>query len=100
MDAETGEALKDTAGKEITAAAKFTPKASSGKQKVKFKFDATLLGGHKAVVLRAPAWTARSRPRMNTPRTRTRRSSSCPSRSARPLPMRPTGTRRSASARP
>lgn len=50
MDAETGEALKDTAGKEITAAAKFTPKASSGKQKVKFKFDATLLGGHKAVV--------------------------------------------------
>lgn len=50
MDAETGEALKDTAGKEITAAAKFTPKVSSGKQKVKFKFDATLLGGHKAVV--------------------------------------------------
>lgn len=50
MDAETGEPLKDTAGKEITATAKFTPKASSGKQKVKFKFDATLLGGHKAVV--------------------------------------------------
>lgn len=50
MDAETGEALKDTAGKEITATAKFTPKAFSGKQKVKFKFDATLLGGHKAVV--------------------------------------------------
>lgn len=50
MDAETGEALKDTAGSEITATAKFTPKASSGKQKVKFKFDATLLGGHKAVV--------------------------------------------------
>lgn len=50
MDAETGEALKDTAGKEITATAKFTPKASGGKQKVKFKFDATLLGGHKAVV--------------------------------------------------
>lgn len=50
MDAETGEALKDTAGKEITASAKFTPKASSGKQKVKFKFDATLLGSHKAVV--------------------------------------------------
>lgn len=50
MDAETGEALKDTAGKEITATAKFTPKASSGKQKVKFKFDATLLGGHRAVV--------------------------------------------------
>lgn len=50
MDAETGEALKDTAGKEITATAKFTPKASSGKQKVKFKFDATLLGGHKAAV--------------------------------------------------
>lgn len=50
MDAETGEALKDTAGKEITATAKFAPKASSGKQKVKFKFDATLLGGHKAVV--------------------------------------------------
>lgn len=50
MDAETGEALKDTAGKEITATAKFTPKASSGKQKVKFKFDATLLGGHNAVV--------------------------------------------------
>lgn len=50
MDAVTGDALKDTAGKEITATAKFTPKASSGKQKVKFKFDATLLGGHKAVV--------------------------------------------------
>lgn len=50
MDAETGETLKDVAGKEITATAKFTPKASSGKQKVKFKFDATLLGGHKAVV--------------------------------------------------
>lgn len=50
MDAETGEPLKDTSGKEITATAKFTPKASSGKQKVKFKFDATLLGGHKAVV--------------------------------------------------
>lgn len=50
MDAETGEALKDTAGKEITATAKFTPKASSGKQMVKFKLDATRLGGHKAVV--------------------------------------------------
>lgn len=50
MDAETGEALKGMDGKEITATAKFTPKASSGKQKVKFKFDATLLGGHKAVV--------------------------------------------------
>lgn len=50
MDAETGEALKGIDGKDITATAKFTPKASSGKQKVKFKFDATLLGGHKAVV--------------------------------------------------
>lgn len=50
MDAETGEALKGMDGKEITATAKFTPKASSGKQKVKFKFDATLLGCHKAVV--------------------------------------------------
>lgn len=50
MDAETGEALKGMDGKEITATAKFNPKASSGKQKVKFKFDATLLGGHKAVV--------------------------------------------------
>lgn len=50
MDAETGEALKGMDGKEITATAKFTPKASSGKQKVKFKFDATLLGGHKAVI--------------------------------------------------
>lgn len=50
MDAETGEALKGMDGKEITATAKFTPKASSGKQKVKFKFDATLLGSHKAVV--------------------------------------------------
>lgn len=50
MDAETGEVLKGMDGKEITAMAKFTPKASSGKQKVKFKFDATLLGGHKAVV--------------------------------------------------
>lgn len=50
MDAETGEALKGMDGKEITATAKFTPKTSSGKQKVKFKFDATLLGGHKAVV--------------------------------------------------
>ena len=50
MDAETGEALKGMDGKEIAATARFTPKASSGKQKVKFKFDATLLGGHKAVV--------------------------------------------------
>lgn len=50
MDAETGEALMGMDGKEITATAKFTPKASSGKQKVKFKFDATLLGGHKTVV--------------------------------------------------
>ena len=50
MDAETGEALKGMDGKEIAATAKFTPKASSGKQKVKFKFDATLRGGHKAVV--------------------------------------------------
>lgn len=50
MDAETGEALKGIDGKDIAATAKFTPKASSGKQKVKFKFDATLLGGHKAVV--------------------------------------------------
>ena len=50
MDAETGEALKGIDGKDITATAKFTPKASSGKQKVKFKFDATLLGGHNAVV--------------------------------------------------
>lgn len=50
MDAETGEALKGMDGKDITATAKFTPKASSGKQKVKFKFDATLLGGHNAVV--------------------------------------------------
>lgn len=50
MDAETGDALKGMDGKEIMATAKFTPKASSGKQKVTFKFDATLLGGHKAVV--------------------------------------------------
>lgn len=50
MDAETGEALKGMDGKDITATAKFTPKTSSGKQKVKFKFDATLLGGHNAVV--------------------------------------------------
>lgn len=50
MDAETGEALKGMDGKEITTTVKFTPKASSGKQKVKLKFDATLLGGHKAVV--------------------------------------------------
>lgn len=50
MDAETGEALKGMDGKDITTTAKFTPKASSGKQKVKFKFDATLLGGHNAVV--------------------------------------------------
>lgn len=50
MDAETGEALKGMDGKDITATAKFTPKASSGKQKVKFEFDATLLGGHNAVV--------------------------------------------------
>lgn len=50
MDAETGDTLKGADGKEITATAKFTPKASSGKQKVKFEFDATLLGGHKAVV--------------------------------------------------
>ena len=50
MDAETGDTLKCADGKEITATAKFTPKASSGKQKVKFEFDATLLGGHKAVV--------------------------------------------------
>ena len=50
IDAETGDTLKGADGKEITATAKFTPKASSGKQKVKFKFDATLLGGHKAVV--------------------------------------------------
>lgn len=50
MDAETGEALMGADGKDITATAKFTPKSSSGKQKVKFKFDATLLGGHKSVV--------------------------------------------------
>lgn len=50
MDAETGEALKDVTGKEITATAKFTPQSQDGTQDVTFTFDASELGGAKAVV--------------------------------------------------
>ena len=50
MDAETGEALKGADGKEITATAKFTPQSQDGTQDVTFTFDASELGGAKAVV--------------------------------------------------
>ena len=100
MDAETGEALKDTAGKEITATAKFTPKASSGKQKVKFKFDATLLGGHKAVVFERLYLDGKVQATHEDPGDEDQTVEFRPSRSARPRPIRPTATRQSASARP
>ena len=49
MDKETGEAVKDKEGNEITAEAFFTPKEATGTVDVVFKFDGTDLGGKTLV---------------------------------------------------
>ena len=49
MDKETGEAVKDKEGNEITAEAAFTPEESSGTVDVVFKFDGTELAGKTLV---------------------------------------------------
>lgn len=50
MDKETGEAVKDKKGNEITAEAFFTPKEATGTVDVVFKFDGTDLGGKTLVI--------------------------------------------------
>ncbi len=49
MDKETGEAVKDKEGNEITAEAFFTPKEATGTVDVVFKFDGTELAGKTLV---------------------------------------------------
>lgn len=49
MDKETGEAVKDKKGNEITAEAFFTPKEATGTVDVVFKFDGTELAGKTLV---------------------------------------------------
>ena len=48
-DKETGKALTDAEGNEITASATFTPKDTEGTVEVTFEFDAALLSGHDIV---------------------------------------------------
>ena len=50
MDKATGEVIKDSSGKEITAEQPFTAPASEGRAFVTFKFDGSDLGGKETVV--------------------------------------------------
>ena len=50
MDKKTGEVCKDSAGNDITAEQEFTARSTSGKVKVTFKFDGSLLYGKDTVV--------------------------------------------------
>lgn len=50
MNKETGKAVLDKSGNEITAKATFVPKESSGSVDVKFRFDATEFEGETLVV--------------------------------------------------
>ena len=49
VDEATGEALKDAAGKEISATATFTPEKADGTVDVTFEFDGSKLAGKTAV---------------------------------------------------
>lgn len=50
MNKETGKALTDESGNEITAETVFTAESSSGKEEVTFTFDASAMGGGAVVV--------------------------------------------------
>ena len=50
MDKATGEVIKDSSGKEITAERPFTAPTSEGRAFVTFKFDGSDLGGKETVV--------------------------------------------------
>lgn len=50
MDAQTGEALRDAGGREVTSKLTFTPKASDGSIDMKFSFAASNIKGAKIVV--------------------------------------------------
>ena len=50
MDKTTGEVIKDSSGKEITAERPFTAPAAEGRAFVTFKFDGSVLGGKETVV--------------------------------------------------
>ena len=50
MDKATGEVIKDSSGKEITAERPFTAPAAEGRAFVTFKFDGSDLGGKETVV--------------------------------------------------
>ena len=50
MDAQTGEALRDAGGREVTSKLTFTPKASDGSIDMKFSFAASNIKGAKVVV--------------------------------------------------
>ena len=53
MDKATGEVIKDSSGKEITAEQSFTAPATSGRAFVTFTFDGSDLGGKETVVFEA-----------------------------------------------
>lgn len=55
MDSETGEAVKNADGTEVTATSEFTPSASSGTQTVSFTFDASALAGRSVVAFESLA---------------------------------------------
>ena len=50
MDAQTGEALRDAGGREVTSKLTFIPKASDGSIDMKFSFAASNIKGTKIVV--------------------------------------------------
>lgn len=50
MDAESGKAVKDSAGEKVTATASMTPASDSGCLDVRFSTDATILEGRTTVV--------------------------------------------------
>lgn len=56
MDAETGEALLDANGKEITASSTFTAESSDGTVDVTFVFDGSNLAGRTLVVYESLTW--------------------------------------------
>ena len=49
VDKETGEAIKDAEGKEVTAEKEFVPEETEGDEKLVFTFDASLLAGKTLV---------------------------------------------------
>ena len=72
MDKETGEAVKDAEGKEITAETSFKPETADGTVNVTFTFDGSNLAGKTIVVLKAWKEMTPCMPYIQTSMTRPR----------------------------